>query len=66
MDWRKCHHAETLEKLIFHKWVEEHYYARHPENPQHDRIYFKTYALCEKSNGVCELMETSEIIFDKF
>lgn len=63
--WRKALRKENLEKIIFHKWVEEGCIKLHPDNPSHDRIYINTYALIENSKGELEYLHPHEIVFNK-
>jgi len=63
--WRKALRASNLEKIIFHKWVEEASVKMHPDNPSYDRPYIITYALIENSKGEIEYLNPQEIIFNR-
>ena len=61
--WRECLRASNLEKLYFHKWVEEASMKMHPDNPSHDRPFIITYALVENNKGELDFLYPQEIIF---
>lgn len=48
----------------FIKWTEQSYTQRHPENPQHDRVYVKQLAIIEHCDTFkIELCDPDEIQF---
>lgn len=65
MEWKKVKHKNTGEKLIFYKLVEKGEIKLHPEDPQHDRPYIATYALCQNQNGEIGYYEPTSLIFIK-
>ena len=64
---RKCLISKSRDyefQGYFIRWTETSYIQRHPENPEHDRIYVKQLAIIERCDTFeIELCEPEEIEF---